>query len=307
MSAGARQIDSGLRHPRPAWVMPARLRRILSHGGLMLGVAVLLLIVAAAIAAPWLTPYDSAAQDLFHRRMPPLWRGWLFGDARVGTAHPLGTDKLGRDYLSRLLYGSRISLLIGAAAAITSGLIGTTLGLVAGYFRGWADLMVTYLVTTRLSMPVVLVALVVVSVYGNSLPILILTISLLLWDRFAVVVRSLTLQLSERDYVTAARVIGCSDLHILARQILPNLMGAVVVVATLEMANAILLEAALSFLGMGVPAPLPAWGLMLAEAKEDIFFNAWMITQPGLALFALVLAINLVGDGIRDVTAVGGP
>lgn len=273
------------------------------HRGLAVGSAILALVALAALLAPLLAPHDPAAQDLLHRRLPPLWHEWLFGGRPASWAHPLGTDKTGRDYLSRLLYGSRISLLIGVSAATVSGAIGTTMGLLAGYMRGWTDLVITFAITTRLSLPVVLVALVVVSVYGNSLPILVTTIGLLAWDRFAVIGRGLTLQLAQREYVVAARALGCSVWHVLMREILPNMLGPLIVVATLEMANAILFEAALSFLGLGVPPPLPAWGLMLAEAKEDIFFNPWMILQPGLLLFATVLAINLLGDGLRDLTA----
>ena len=273
------------------------------HGGLLSGGVIFGLVVLAAMFAPVLALHDPAAQDLLHRRLPPVWHDWLFGGHRAVWTHPLGTDKTGRDYYSRLLYGSRISLLIGVSAATISGLIGTAMGCLAGYLRGRTDLLVTFAITTRLSMPVVLVALVVVSVYGNTLPILVCTIGLLAWDRFAVVSRGLTLQIAHREYVTSARAIGASIGHILIREILPNLLGPLVVVATLEMANAILLEAALSFLGLGVPPPLPAWGLMLAEAKEDIFFNAWMILQPGLLLFLTVLGINLLGDGLRDLTA----
>ena len=269
----------------------------------MTGAIILGLVVFAALFAPLLAPHDPSAQDLLHRRLPPVWHDWLFGGRRAVWTHFLGTDKTGRDYLSRLLYGARISLLIGVSAAAVSGVIGITLGLLAGFLRGWVDLAVTFAVTTRLSMPVVLVALVVVSVYGNSLPILVCTIGVLAWDRFAVVCRGLTLQAAQQDFVTSARAIGCSTAHILVCEILPNLAGPLIVVATLEMANAILFEAALSFLGLGVPPPLPAWGLMLAEGKEDIFFNAWMILQPGLLLFATVLAINLLGDGLRDLTA----
>ncbi len=273
------------------------------HGGLLAGGVMLGLVVLAALFAPALSLHDPATQDLLHRRLPPIWHDWLFGGHRAVWTHPLGTDKTGRDYYSRLLYGSRISLLIGIAAVTISGLIGTAMGCLAGYRRGWTDLVVTFAITTRLSMPVVLVALVVVSVYGNTLTILVCTIGLLAWDRFAVVSRGLAMQIAQRDYVISARAIGASVGHIILREILPNLLGPLLVIATLEMANAIMLEAALSFLGLGVPPPAPAWGLLLAEAKEDIFFNAWMILQPGLLLFLTVLGINLLGDGLRDLTA----
>ena len=272
--------------------------RLAGNASIFIGAGVLVALLLIAVAAPWLAPHDPAAQDLFHRRAPPVWYAWLFG-GHASWVHPLGTDKLGRDYLSRLIFGARISLLIGTAAALLSCVIGTTLGVLAGYLRGRTDLAVTFVITTRLSLPVALVALMAVSLYGNSLAILILVIGLLVWDRFAVVTRSLTLQIAGTDYITAARVVGSSTAWILLREILPNLSGALVVIATLEMANAILLEAALSFLGLGVPPPAPAWGLMLSEAKEDLFFHPWMITQPGLALFVLVLAINMLGDGLQ--------
>ena len=280
----------------------ALLRRALGSRNLVIGGGLLVLIAAATLGAPWLTGLSSAAQDLFHRRAPPVWYDWIWHTGRASWLHPLGTDKLGRDYWSRLLYGGRISLLIGTSAALISGVVGTALGMLGGYFQGRVDFAVSYIIATRLSMPVVLVALVVISVYGNSLVVVVAVISLLSWDRFAVVGRSLAQQLAGQDYVVAAEMLGCSSAHILLRQMLPNMTGPLVVVATLEMSNAILFEAALSFLGLGVPAPLPAWGLMLADAKDDIFFNTWMIVQPGLALFALVLAINLVGDGLRDLT-----
>ncbi|MEP6147709.1 MAG: ABC transporter permease, partial [Nisaea sp.] len=217
--------------------------------------------------------------------------------------HILGTDHLGRDFLTRLMYGAQISLLIGFAAALISGVIGTALGVAAGYFGGRVDMVVTFLITVRLSMPVVLVALAVVALIGGSLTVVISVLGLLLWDRFAVVMRSATMQIRQMDYVAAAKAVGCSTPRILLTEILPNIVNSLIVVVTLEMAHAILLEAALSFLGMGVQPPMPSWGLMVSEGKEQIYFEAWMITIPGIALFLLVLAINLVGDGIRDVTA----
>ena len=275
-------------------------RRVLGHTGLLIGVGVLAAVVFMALAAPLLAPYDPYDQDLARRLIPPIWHG-------EGTwAHPLGTDMLGRDYLSRLIYGARISLLIGFAVMLISGLIGTALGVAAGYFGGKVDLVVTYLITVRLALPVILVALAVVALVGSSLWLVILVLGLLKWDRFAVVMRSTTMQVRGLDYVVAARATGCSTARIVLGELLPNVADALVVVATLEMASAILLEAALSFLGLGVQPPLPSWGLMISEAKSYMFFSAWLITIPGAALLALVLAINLLGDGIRDVTAPEG-
>ena len=275
-------------------------RRVLGHTGLLLGAGVLAAVVFMALAAPLLAPYDPYDQDLARRLIPPIWH-----DEGTWT-HPLGTDMLGRDYLSRLIYGARISLLIGFAVMLISGLIGTALGVAAGYFGGKVDLVVTYLITVRLALPVILVALAIVALVGSSLWLVILVLGLLKWDRFAVVMRSTTMQVRELDYVVAARATGASTARIVLGELLPNVADALVVVATLEMASAILLEAALSFLGLGVQPPLPSWGLMISEAKSYMFFSAWLITIPGAALLALVLAINLLGDGIRDVTAPEG-
>jgi peptide/nickel transport system permease protein len=215
--------------------------------------------------------------------------------------HLLGTDQLGRDYLSRLIYGTRISILIGVLTVMTSGVIGTTLGVLGGFYGGWTESIVLFIITCRLSIPLVLVALTVVAMVGNSLAVVILTLGLLLWERFAVVARTTTMQVRNLDYIAAAYAAGASRTHILLREVLPNIASHLIVVATLEIALAILLEAALSFLGLGVPAPLPSWGLMIAEAKEYMFFSPWVIVAPGLALFSLVLGINLLGDGLRDL------
>jgi len=257
-------------------------------------------VVAIALLAPLLAPHDPYAQDLTRRLVPPIWH------EKGIWSNPLGTDNLGRDYLSRLLYGARISLLIGLAVMLISGLIGTTLGLVAGYFGGRTDLVISFIITARLAMPVVLVALAVVAVIGGSLPVVILTLGLLKWDRFAVVMRSATQQVRSLDYVTAAEAAGASRLRVLLGEILPNVFPHLIVVATVEAGSAILLEAALSFLGLGVQPPLPSWGLMIAEAKNFMFFSFWLIAIPGTALALLVLGINLLGDGLRDVFAPEG-
>jgi peptide/nickel transport system permease protein len=280
--------------PSPAVLLR---RRVFGHAGITIGATVLLVIFVVALLAPVLSPYDPLAQDLTQRVIPPVWH-------EAGTwAHPLGTDQFGRDYLSRLMYGARISLLIGFVAMLISGVIGTTLGVAAGYFGGRVDMVVNFIITTRLSMPVVLVALAVVSLVGNSLWIVIWVLGLLIWDRFAVVMRSSTQQVRNLDYVAAAKALGCSTARILMSEIMPNIVNNLIVVATIEVAHAVLLEAALSFLGLGVQPPAPSWGLMVSEAKGMMFFDPWLIGIPGAALFAMVLSINLLGDGLRDVTA----
>lgn len=276
------------------------LRSTLNNRSLAIGLLIITSLGIIALLAPWLAPHDPYLQNTANRMVPPFWH-----DTGSWT-HPLGTDRLGRDYLSRLIYGTRISLFIGLVVALISGLIGTTMGVLAGYFGGRVDAVVSYLLTTRLAMPVVLVALAMASLIGGSMLTVTLLLGLLLWDRFAVVARSATQQLRDAEYVQAARALGCPLHYILLREVLPNIAGALIVVATLEVANAILLEATLSFLGMGVQPPSPSWGLMIAEGKTYMFFQPWVITIPGCALFVLVLAINLLGDGLRDLSAPGG-
>ena len=285
--------------PSPGLLMR---RRIFGHASLMIGVTVLSVIILMALLAPWISPHDPFDQVLDRKLIPPIWTD---SDKATWT-HPLGTDQLGRDYLSRLFWGARISLLIGFAAMLISGVIGTTVGVLAGYFGGKVDMVATFIITTRLSMPVVLVALAVVSIIGSSLTVVIWVLGLLIWDRFAVVMRSATMQVRNLDFVASAQALGCSTPRIILTEIMPNVANHLIVVATIEMAHAILLEAALSFLGLGVQPPEPSWGLMISEAKGLMFFDAWLITIPGAALFLLVLSINLLGDGMRDVTAPGG-
>ncbi|EKF41495.1 binding-protein-dependent transport system inner membrane protein [Nitratireductor indicus C115] len=295
--AMARTIETvaeEIRSPSPGAMLR---RRIFGHYGLVFGIAVLTIIVLIALFAPLLTSHDPYTQDLMARMKPPFWMAGHDPD------HLLGTDHLGRDYLARLLYGARISLAIGAVAALISGLIGTAMGVAAGYFGGKVDLVVTFLINVRLAMPVVLVALAVVAILGGSLEVVIVVLGLLLWDRFAVVMRSSVMQVRDLEYVNAAKAIGCSVPRIVLSEIMPNVLNNLIVVATLEMAHAILLEAALSFLGLGVQPPTPSWGLMISEGKQMMLFEPWLIAIPGVALFILVLAINLLGDGLRDVTA----
>ncbi|MCM2561650.1 ABC transporter permease [Lutimaribacter sp. EGI FJ00015] len=271
-------------------------KRVFGHQGLLIGAVVLIILLFIAIFAPLLAPHDPYAQSLMNRMEPPVFLGGTW-------EHPLGTDHLGRDYLSRLIYGARVSLLIGAVAALISGVIGTAMGVAAGYFGGRVDMVVTFLINVRLAMPVVLVALAVVAILGGSLQVVIVVLGLLLWDRFAVVMRASTLQVRGREYVAAARAIGASTPRVILSEIMPNIANNLIVVITLEMAHAILLEAALSFLGLGVQPPTPSWGLMVSEGKNMMLFEPWLVLIPGAVLFLLVLAINLMGDGLRDVTA----
>ena len=285
----AKPVGSQASRRRTLW------QRIAQNKALSIGCSLLLLIMVIAIFAPLFSPFDPYVQDLAYRTVPPVWfeKGtWL---------HPLGTDQLGRDYLSRLFYGARISLLIGISVACISGLIGTTMGLLAGYFGGRADMLVSFLVTTRLSMPVILVALATVALVGSSLWVVILVLGLLKWDRFAVVMRSATQQVRAMEYVSAAQSAGASTFRILMSEVLPNVMPQLIVIATLEAASAILLEAALSFLGLGVQPPLPSWGLMISEAKSYMFFSFWLIAIPGTALAVLIFSINLAGDGLHQL------
>jgi peptide/nickel transport system permease protein len=271
-------------------------RRILGHQGLLIGAVVMAILLIVAIFAPLLAPHDPYAQSLMHRMEPPVFLGGTWD-------HPLGTDHLGRDYLSRLIFGARVSLMIGTIAALISGVIGTAMGVAAGYFGGRVDMVVTFLINVRLAMPVVLVALAVVAIMGGSLQVVIAVLGLLLWDRFAVVMRASTLQVRRREYVAAAQAIGASTPRVILSEMMPNIANNLIVVVTLEMAHAILLEAALSFLGLGVQPPTPSWGLMVSEGKNMMLFEPWLVLIPGAVLFLLVLAINLMGDGLRDVTA----
>ena len=274
--------------------------RSLRHPGLLIGAGFLLAIAVISILGPVVLDLDPYGQNLLKRLKPPFWM------QDSDPAHLLGTDHLGRDYLSRLIHGARISLLIGILVAAVSGFIGVSLGIIAGYFRGSVDAAVMFFVTARLATPIILVALAVVAVVGSSLQTVILVLGLLLWDRYVLVTRAVTLQLREQEYVIAARAAGFSQARVLLFTILPNIANPIIVVATLEMAQAILLEAALSFLGLGVEAPLPSWGLMVSEGKDYLLFDPWVIAIPGIALLLLVLSINLVGDGLRDVTAPEG-
>jgi peptide/nickel transport system permease protein len=268
--------------------------------GFAFGSALLIGFVLTAIFADLIAPHDPYVQHLTLRLKPPIW-------ATGGNpSYPLGTDAFGRDYLSRLIYGTRISLIVGVAAASLAGLIGSSLGILGGYCGGWVDRIVSYVISTRLAMPPLLIALAILQVGGSGLGIVVLVLGLTNWDRFAVVMRTATRQVAAREFVTRAHTMGASDWRIMTREIFPNVFGHFVVIFTFEMAQCVLAAAALSFLGLGIQAPEPSWGLMMAEGRTWLTTNPWLITNAGLALMGLVLAIYLVGDGLRDRLTPGG-
>jgi peptide/nickel transport system permease protein len=275
------------------------LRRAKRHLGLLTGGSVVLLIVLVAVAAPLIAPYSPITQDHGHLLADP---GWTAAGSWV---HPFGTDALGRDVLSRLMFGARTSLLIAFVASVIAAVIGTTIGMVGGYFGGRVDAFCVYLINVKLALPIILVALAVISITRSGVGVLILILGLLTWDRYALVTRSLTQQLREREFVLAAQSAGASDGFIIAREILPNVLDQVIVLITLEVAALILIEAALSFVGLGVPPPTPSWGSMVADGRSLMFFKPHLVIIPGIAIFILVMAINLAGDGIRDITQPG--
>lgn len=259
------------------------------------GLIVLALILLAALSAAWIAPHDPLAQELQRRLLPPAWMSggdWQF---------LLGTDHVGRDILSRVIFGARISLRVGFVSVLVAGLIGMLLGLLAGYFGGWVDDLISRVIDIQLAIPYLLLAVALVMVLGSSLRNLIVVLVLYGWTVYARLVRGQTLSVREREFVTSARTIGASSGRIMFRHILPNVVSPMIVMATLEIANMIVFEAGLSFLGLGVQPPTPSWGGMLADGRDYIAAGTWWpATFPGLAISITVLAINLVGDWLRD-------
>jgi peptide/nickel transport system permease protein len=259
------------------------------------GLIVILSTAVLAAAAPALAPANPTRNDLLARLNPPMWVPG--GDP----GHPLGTDTLGRDVLSRLLYGARVSLAVGLTAVAAAGAIGVALGLVAGYYRGWLDDVLMRVGDLHLAFPVLLLGVALLSVLGASLVNLILVLAISGWVTYARIVRGETLSIVEREFVAAARALGAGDGHVIWRHILPNVWPPIIVVATFSVARMIIAEASLSFLGLGIPPPAPSWGAMLDEGRNYITTGWWLALFPGLAILVLVLGINLVGDWLRDL------
>jgi len=272
----------------------ATLRRLLRLRWGLAALGVLLLIVAAAALAPWISPHDPLAVNIRHRLAPPAWMDG--GSAQ----HLLGTDQVGRDLLSRMIYGGRVSLVVGVAAVLMSATIGVLLGLGAGYFGGRADWTIMTVINVMLTFPFVLLALAVIAVLGPSLPNMILVLGVAGWPIYARAIRAETMAIREREFVLAGRALGMSHLRIVFRQVVPNLVSVIVVIATLQVAQVIVLESFLSFLGLGIQPPTPAWGNMLGEGRVYMLNSWWIATFPGLAIFLTTLVINLMGNALRD-------
>jgi peptide/nickel transport system permease protein len=272
----------------------ATLRRLLRLRWGLVAAGVLLLIVATAVFAPYIAPHDPLAVNIRHRLAPPAWM-------EGGTsAHLLGTDQVGRDLLSRMIYGGRVSLVVGITAVLMAASIGVLLGLTAGYFRGNIDWLIMSVVNVMLTFPFVLLALAVIAVLGASLKNMILVLGVAAWPIYARVVRAETLALREREFVLAGRALGMSHLRLMFLQIGPNLSSVIVVIATLQVAQVIIAESFLSFLGLGIQPPTPAWGNMLGEGRVYMLNSWWIATFPGLAIFLTTLMINLMGNALRD-------
>src|SRR5882724_9764077 len=290
-SARADTSAVGVPAARASRASRARRTRWMALGG---GVFVLVL-VGVALAAPLIAPYDPIRQSLRARLAAPTLAG------ADGKAHLLGTDHLGRDVLSRAIYGARVSLLVGFAAVLVGGLVGATLGLLAGFRGGWADSMIMTLADAQLAFPFILLAIGIIAVLGPSFPTLIVVIGLSGWVTYARVLRSQVLVLRSREFVDAIHALGGSVLRVIARHVLPNVLSSLVVIATLELARAIVLEATLSFLGLGVQPPTPSWGGMVHEGREYLDSAWWISTAPGIVLMLTSIVVSRTGDWLRDL------
>ena len=280
----------------PARLSVQPLKRLL--GGrrwlLLIPLSIIMVMVTTAVLAEFLTPYSSTEISLADRLRPPFWEhggSW---------SHPLGTDPMGRDLLTRMIYGARVSLLVAMLALLVGGGIGAALGLIAGYYGGHLDALVMRVADTTMAFPIILFAILFVVVLGGSVATTVFAVALVLWARYARVIRGEVLSLRERDFVAQARVAGCSSLRIMLVHLFPNILNTLVVLLSLQVGWVIIVEASLSFLGAGIPPPTPTWGSMIAEGRDYIATAWWVSFFPGLAILATVLSFNLFGDWLRD-------
>ena len=260
----------------------------------VIGLAIILLLVLMAIFAQQIAPYDPTAGSLLERLKPPVWQDG--GSA----AHLLGTDVLGRDTLSRLIYGARTSLAVAVIAILVAGTFGSALGIAAGYLGGWVDVIVMRMADLAFSFPTILLAMVLAVIFGASFANIVLVISLVLWAEYARMARGESLKIKSMDFVALARVAGISKTTIMLRHILPNVANSLIVLGTLQVGVVIILESSLSFLGVGMPPPTPDWGAMISEGRSYVVTAWWLSLVPGVAILLTVLAFNLLGDALTE-------
>jgi peptide/nickel transport system permease protein len=261
---------------------------------LLIPLALITVMVTTAILAEWLTPYSPTDISLADRLRPPFW------EKGGSLAHPLGTDPMGRDLLTRMIYGARVSLVVAILALFVGGGIGAALGLIAGYYGGRLDALVMRVADTTMAFPIILFAILFVVILGGSVATTVFAVALVLWARYARVIRGEVLSLRERDFVAQARIAGCSSMRIILVHLFPNILNTLVVLLSLQVGWVIIVEASLSFLGAGIPPPTPTWGSMIAEGRDYIATAWWVSFFPGLAILATVLSFNLFGDWLRD-------
>ena len=270
------------------------LRRLARDPGAVAGAVVVLIVAMCAIFAPLIARTDPNLQNLSSTLVPPMWMTGGSG------AHPLGTDNLGRDLLARIIWGSRVSAIVGICVVAIGGSIGVTAGLLAGYRRGWVDALIARITDVQLAFPLVLLAVAIVAVVGPGLWTVIAAIGLTSWVQYVRVVRAETLSLREREFIAAAQAAGATSSRIVTRHLLPNVTSVAIVLGTFEIARAVVFESSLSFLGLGVPPTTPSWGGMLADGRQYLDTAWWVALFPGLAIMIAVMGVNLLGDGLRD-------
>lgn len=287
MSGSVHDAQGSAGHPRWRWLR-ATVKAFNANITSWIGLAVFLVVALAALLAPWIAPYDPLEQDILYRLKPPQ-DGFL-----------LGTDYFGRDILSRLIYGARISLVIGIASTVIAMVVGSVIGIVAGWHGGRFDVVMMQAMDMLLAFPSLILGLIIVAMLGPSVWNITLAIALTSIPSFARIARAPTIAVKQREYIDAGRALGFSDLRLMAGHVLPNIFPEILVMASLWLANAIRTEASLAFIGLGVKPPIPTWGGMIREGFENILDSFWLVLAPSVAILVLVFALNILGDGLRD-------
>ena len=293
--AGAKtvRIDKGLMEPARRRGRSWAMRSLLSNKGAMIGLGALAVVVFAALFSQWIVPHNPTKRDIGQRLEPPL-------STIDGEFYLLGTDAVGRDILSRIIYGTRITLIVGLAAVGLAGMVGLILGLLAGYSGGWLDTLIMRIADIQLAVPFMVLAIAVAGVLGSSLRNTIIVLGITGWVTYGRLIRGETLSVRENEYVLASQAIGARNQRIIMRHILPNVRASMIVAATLMIARMLLAEAALSFLGLGIPINTPTWGVMISEGRDYIATSWWVSAFPGIAILITVMSVNMVGDWLRD-------